>query len=81
VNDIPVRWSADGKSVFFVVTQDGVSNIWRQAAAGGRPGRVTDFRSLLIFGFDWSRDGRLLACARGVDSYDAVLIKSPGSSN
>jgi Tol biopolymer transport system component len=74
VNDIAARWSADGKSLFLVVTQDGVSNLWRQPVEGGAPKQVTDFKSQLIFSFDWSRDGRQLVCARGSIKSDAVLI-------
>ena len=54
---------------------NGVDNIWEQPVAGGPPKPVTHFTSDRIFGFDWSRDGRL-ALSRGTEPTDAVLIKN-----
>ena len=45
--DIPergrMRWSADSKSLLFVKTSGGVSNVWRQPLGGGAPSQVTSF--------------------------------------
>ena len=41
---------------------------------GGTPRQLTDFRSDLTFFFDWSRDGKQLALARGTRTNDVVLI-------
>jgi hypothetical protein len=35
---------------------------------------LTDFKTDHIFFFDWSRDGRQLALARGTRASDVVLI-------
>jgi len=35
---------------------------------------VTDFKDKLMAAFDWSRDGKQLACVRGTHVRDAVLI-------
>jgi hypothetical protein len=35
---------------------------------------LTDFRSNQIFGFDWSPDGKWLACARGLETREIVLL-------
>ncbi|MFS8086178.1 MAG: hypothetical protein ACMG6H_11165 [Acidobacteriota bacterium] len=51
-----------------------VTNIWSQPIDGGPPKQLTDFKSDLIFRFDWSRDGKWLAVARGNISSDVVLI-------
>jgi len=45
-----------------------------QPLDGGPPRQVTDFKSDRIFGFEWSRDGKQLALARGTESSDVVLI-------
>jgi hypothetical protein len=37
---------------------------------------VTDFKSDRIFSFDWSRDGKQLAVARGALTSDMVLISN-----
>ena len=70
------RWSADSKAILYLDDKEGVSNIWSQAVDGGPPKQMTRFTSDQIFSFDWSRDGKLLACSRGVVTTDVVLIKS-----
>ncbi len=70
-----VRWHPDGKSLTYIETRDGVSNIWSQPLAGGPPKQLTGFKSEQIFYYAWSRDGHYLACARGVVNRDVVLIK------
>jgi len=69
-----VQWAVDGKSIFYSVNANNVSNIWSQSTEGGPPKQVTDFREFLITGFSWSRDGKQLACTRGTLVRDAVLI-------
>ncbi|HXG63613.1 MAG TPA: protein kinase [Blastocatellia bacterium] len=69
------RWSPDGKALLYVENRGGVSNIWRQPLDGSPAKQVTDFQTDIIFSFDWSRDGRQLACARGVTTTDAILIR------
>ncbi|MDQ3908344.1 MAG: hypothetical protein M3268_08355, partial [Acidobacteriota bacterium] len=54
----------------------GVTNVWRQPVEGGKPVQLTDFKSGLIFAFDWSRDGKQLLLARGAVTRDAVLISN-----
>jgi TolB protein len=71
---IPIRWMPDGKGISFVDTRDGVSNIWFQPFDGGAPRQLTNFISDQINWFDWSRDGKQLACSRGTVTSDAVLI-------
>jgi eukaryotic-like serine/threonine-protein kinase len=68
------RWTADGRAVAYVDTRNGISNIWIQPLDGGPPKQLTDFKSDLIFDFEWSRDGRQLALARGIQTTDVVLI-------
>jgi len=67
-------WTADGRAVMYIDTRNGVSNIWSQSIDGGPPKQVTNFNSDRIFQFDWSRDGKQLLCARGVETSDVVLI-------
>ncbi len=69
-----MEWSHDGKSIFYTVTANNVSNIWSQPFDGGPPKQITDFKDLLITGFDWSSDGKQLACSRGTLVRDAILI-------
>jgi eukaryotic-like serine/threonine-protein kinase len=68
------RWAPGGKAIDYVLTRNGVSNIWQQKLTGGPPKQITNFESGQIFDFDWSRDGKLLALTRGSQSSDVILI-------
>ncbi|HVF91583.1 MAG TPA: winged helix-turn-helix domain-containing protein [Blastocatellia bacterium] len=68
------RWMPDGRSLTYVDNRGGIANIWSQPVGGGEPKPLTDFKSDQIFAFAWSRDGRQLACSRGVVTSDVVLI-------
>jgi Tol biopolymer transport system component len=72
--DNPLDWSADGRAVFFAERRGGVSNIWSQPIDGSAPKQLTNFKSDLIFGFDFSEDGKALVLSRGTVSNDVVLI-------
>ena len=41
-NDTDPAWSADGKSVYFLSTRSGTSQVWRIATGGGEAVQVTD---------------------------------------
>jgi eukaryotic-like serine/threonine-protein kinase len=69
-----LRWSTDGRSLLYTVINNNVSNIWSQPLDGRAPLQLTNFKDSLITAFDWSRDGRKLACSRGLLIRDAVLI-------
>jgi serine/threonine protein kinase len=71
-----IRWTADGKSLTYIETKDGVSNLWAQPVNGGPARQLTNFKSDLIFNYAWSRDGKKLALARGSKISDVVLIKN-----
>ncbi len=71
---IPVRWMPDGKGISFADTRSGISNIWTLPLDGSAPRQLTFFTYDLIYWFEWSRDGKQLACSRGRESSDVVLI-------
>jgi Tol biopolymer transport system component len=71
-----IRWAPEGQALDYRLTRAGATNIWRQALAGGPPKQLTNFKSDLIFFFDWSRDGTQLALARGATSSDVILISN-----
>jgi hypothetical protein len=71
-----IRWAPDGQALDYRLTRGGASNIWRQALTGGPPKQITNFKSDLIFAFDWSRDGMQLALERGATSSDVILISN-----
>ncbi|HKQ80070.1 MAG TPA: winged helix-turn-helix domain-containing protein [Blastocatellia bacterium] len=69
-----VSWSPDSRALNYIATRQGVSNIWSKPIDGGPARQLTKFTSDRIFRFAWSRDGKLLACERGVTIKDVVLI-------
>jgi Tol biopolymer transport system component/DNA-binding winged helix-turn-helix (wHTH) protein len=70
------RWAPRGEAIEYLLTQDGVSNIWQQRLTGGLPKQVTHFDSGEIFDFEWSRDGKQLALTRGSESSDVILMSN-----
>lgn len=69
-----IRWAPDGHSLIYV----GVparSTIWSQPLEGTPPKKIADFAPDRIFAFDWSRDGKHIAVARGTVTSDVVLIR------
>jgi serine/threonine protein kinase len=73
-----VQWPADGRSILFSINQNNVTNIWSQPVDGGEAKQLTSFKDSLMTGFAWSRDGKQLACTRGVLMRDGVLITDLG---
>ena len=70
------RWTADGHSLVYGVTQSGVTNLWAQPIDGSPPKQLTNFASERIFNFNFSRDGKQVALARGTQTSDVVLISN-----
>jgi Tol biopolymer transport system component len=71
---VRVRWSPSGKGLQYVVTQNGVSNLWEQPLSGGKPTQFTHFTSGQIFDFNWTLDHTRLLLTRGSKNRDAVLL-------
>ncbi len=71
-----LRWSPDQKSVQYLLTRRGATNVWEQPLAGGPPRQVTDFTSGHIFDFVWSRDGKQLLLAKGEETSDVLLVSN-----
>jgi hypothetical protein len=67
-------WAPDETGLDYVVTRNGVSNIWRQPLTGGPPVQITNFSAGKIFSFAWSRDGRWLSLGSGANRSDVVLM-------
>jgi len=42
---------------------------------GGPPRKLVEFEKDRVYGFDWSRDGKQIACVRGLWTENVVLIK------
>jgi serine/threonine protein kinase/Tol biopolymer transport system component len=81
-----VRFARDGKSLIYVVRENGIDNLWQQpvdltggqlAAGKESAGRqLTTFKSEHINDFRWSMDGSKLALVRGHTESDIVLLRN-----
>jgi DNA-binding winged helix-turn-helix (wHTH) protein/Tol biopolymer transport system component len=69
-----LHWSPGGKSLQYLLTQNGVTNLWEKPLAGGKPKQLTRFTAGQIFSFNWSSDRMWLLLTRGGESTDAVLL-------
>ncbi len=71
-----IQYSADGQSLYYPVTEKGVSNILVQPLAGGPPTLATNFDDLFLYGYAYDWKSKRLAVARGRTNSDVVLITS-----
>jgi eukaryotic-like serine/threonine-protein kinase len=71
-----LSWSPDSKNFEYVLTRDGVSNLWEQPLSGGPARQLTHFKAATIFDFAWSHDGKQLVLARGNQNSNVVLISN-----
>jgi serine/threonine protein kinase len=69
-----MQYSGDGKSIYYPITQKGVSNLVKQPLDGGPPTQVTDFKDLITYGYAYDWPNKKLAVTRGRLNSDVVLI-------
>ena len=73
---IPLRWSPDGKSIVYVVSKDGVDNLWSQPIdEKNAPRQLTKFTMDRIYGFDFAPNFPTVAVARGTQKSFAVMFE------
>ena len=71
------HFSPDGKSLAFIVEQDGVDNIWIQPIDGSKGRKLTNFHnSQTLQDFRWSPDSKKLALLRFNSVSDVVLLRN-----
>jgi WD40 repeat protein len=69
-----IQWSADGRSLIYVQTVNGVSNLWSYDVSSGATKRITNFAAEEIFSYAWSPDYKQLACERGAAVSDVTVL-------
>lgn len=69
-----IRWMPNSRALCYIVTRQGISNLWQSPINNSAPSQLTNFTSDQIFRFAWSRDGKYLACERGLNISDVILI-------
>ncbi|MGA9801667.1 MAG: protein kinase [Terriglobales bacterium] len=70
-----VSFTPDGKSVAYIIRDQGVDNIFVQPLDGSPGHQITNFTSENIAQFQWSPDGKALAVARTHNISDVVLLQ------
>jgi Tol biopolymer transport system component len=76
-----VAVTPDGKSVAYVVVENGVSNIWSQPIDGSKGHWLTNFNADQISTFQFSPDGKYLAIGRSHVVSDVVLLRDSATSH
>jgi serine/threonine protein kinase/Tol biopolymer transport system component len=69
-----LSFSADGKAVYYPISEKGVSNLFKQSLEGGTPTPVTDFKELSVYGYSYDWSANKLAITRGKVNSDVVVI-------
>jgi eukaryotic-like serine/threonine-protein kinase len=75
------HFTSDGKALAFPVEEKGVGNLWTQPLDGSKGRRITDFKSGVIYGFQWSADGKKLAVIRHQTESDVILLRDKGAAS
>ncbi|HST20697.1 MAG TPA: LpqB family beta-propeller domain-containing protein, partial [Blastocatellia bacterium] len=70
-----VRWTSDGRALFYTAMENDVANIWTQPLDGSPPTQITKFTEGSIAGFDISPDGKQIICAHQINDFFLALIK------
>jgi Tol biopolymer transport system component len=70
-----IRFTPDGKSVAYVIRDNGVDNLWVQPIDGSPGHQIANFQSEEIAVFHWSADGENLGILRKKSESDVVLLQ------
>jgi Tol biopolymer transport system component len=70
-----MKWSPEGKSIFYNTGIDSSQNVWMARFDGSKRRQVTDFKNEGVFVCAWSTDGSRSACIRQAISFDVVLLR------
>src|SRR3984957_8224516 len=70
-----MSFTPDGKSVAYIVRDQGIDNIFVQPLDGSAGHQITNFTSERIAEFQWSPDGKTVAVARSHATSDIVLLQ------
>ena len=69
-----LQYSADGKALYYAVSERGVSNVVNQPIGSATVTPQTHFDKYAIYGFDYDWKNKRLAVARGRNNTDVVLL-------
>jgi serine/threonine protein kinase/Tol biopolymer transport system component len=69
-----VQWIDGGHALSYIEIANHVSNIWSYNLVASTSRQVTDFKTDQIFAYAWSPDQKQLACLRGTDMRETMII-------
>jgi Tol biopolymer transport system component len=71
----PLRYGPDGRSITYITSREGATELWSFPREGGEARRLVRFDGKEIANFAWSPDGRRLAVVEEVRSGDVILLR------
>lgn len=69
-----IEWKPDGGALIYVDTIKGVSNLWSYDLVRRSRKQLTNFKTDQIFAYAWSPDFKQLACLRGAEIRDVIIL-------
>ena len=69
-----LEWISNGHALSYIKTANGVSNIWSYNLEDESEQQLTHFQTDQIFSYAWSPDKKKLACERGTEINDVMII-------
>jgi len=69
-----LQWTPDSRALTYIQPGNDVSNIWSYDLASGDARQLTNFTSDQVFAYAWSPDFKQLACLRGIEVRDVIMI-------
>jgi eukaryotic-like serine/threonine-protein kinase len=71
-----VRFSPDGKSLFYIETENDGADLYKLNLSDGRTAKITNFNLESLYRFTLSTDGKKIYFVRGSNTREVVLIKN-----
>jgi Tol biopolymer transport system component len=73
-----LNWTPDGKSLSYLVNQNGISNLWLQSVEGGDARNITNSNSDMIFRYSWFKGSDKMVVEKGLVINEISLIRETG---
>jgi hypothetical protein len=74
-----MQYSGDGKSVYYPITEKGISNFVKQSLDGVPATQVTDFQDFVSYGYAYDWSNKKLAVTRAWIIHDFASKKRKGA--
>jgi Tol biopolymer transport system component len=71
-----VRFSPDGKSLFYIETENDGADLYKLNLSDGKTAKITNFNLESLYRFTLSTDGKKIYFVRGSNTREVVLIKN-----